>query len=236
MKTKVDILKEHKNRGDVKAFNNELSNLMPGLKRYVKNRLRMAKAKGKISSGIYSADDIIDEVYMIIHRDIEDVTDEKVLKIKLFKAVNEVLDLLMTKDNNIPEKVDIDTLIAGELKTMEEKITSDADGETVLIEDLDDISYHLDDDKPKVYILDSESEENILNALNVDTNIISGNMDKRKELGKTYGNLPEISRAVLDLYAHGNLTVEEIAEIKSFKTEQVEEIIERIKLKITSAI
>ena len=236
METKVDILKEHKSRNDRAAFNNALHDILPQLKHYAKNRLRIAKAKKKIRSGVYSVDDIVDEVFLIAYENlIDDIIDEKELKVRLFKAVDEVMERLTAKPEDGGDSINVENLIEQEMKVLQEDFTVEADGHLVMIEELDDISYHLDDDKPKIFILDSESEENIVKSLNLEEDLAS-DMDKRKALGKTYEELPDFSRDIFDLHTHARLTVEEIAEIKSIKADNVYRILEQVKFRIKSVL
>jgi len=234
MEINVKILKEHKSRNDKEAFNSALHGILPQLKHYAKNRLRLARAKKKMSSGVYSVDDIVDEVFLIAYENlIDNVIDEKGLKVRLFKAVDEVMDRLMAKPEHRGDIVSIEEVLEQETKVLQEDYTVEADGHLVMIEELDDISYHLDDDKPKIFILDSESEENIIKSLNLDEALAS-DMDKRKALGKTYEELPDFSRDIFDLHTHARLTVEEIAEIKSIAANDVSQILERVEFRIRS--
>ena len=236
METNVKTLKEHKSRNDREAFNNALHDILPQLKHYAKNRLRIARAKKKIGSGVYSADDIVEEVFLIAYENlIDNVVDEKDLKIRLFRAVDEVMERLMAKPEGGDESISIEDVIEQEMKVLQEDYTAEADGHLVMMEELDDISYHLDDDKPQIFILDSESEENIVKSLNLDEDLTS-DMDKRKALGKTYEELPDFSRDIFDLHTHARLTVEEIAEIKSIKADNVYQILEQVKFRIKSVL
>ena len=236
MEANVKILKEHKSRNDREAFNKKLHDILPQLKHYAKNRLRIAKAKKKMLSGVYSVDDIVEEVFLLAYENmIDDVVDYKEFKINLFKAVDEVMDRLMAKQEDGGESISVEEIIGQEMKILEEDYTVEADGHLVMMEDLDDISYHLDDAKPKVFILDSESEENIVKSLNLKEGLTS-DMDKRKALGKTYEELPDFSRDIFDLHTHARLTIEEIAEIKSIKADNVLQILEQVKFRIKSVI
>ncbi len=236
MEANVKILKEHKSKNDRDAFNKELHDILPQLKHYAKNRLRIAKAKKKIGTGVYSVDDIVEEVFLLAYENlIDDAVDFKEFKISLFKAVDEVMDRLMAKPEDRGESISIEEMIGQEMKILEEDYTVEADGHLVMMEELDDISYHLDDDKPKVFILDSESEENIVKSLNLEEGLTS-DMDKRKALGKTYEELPDFSRDIFDLHTHARLTVEEIAEIKSIRADNVSQILEQVKFRIKSVI
>ncbi len=221
----LQALQTHKHNNDRAAFNKVLEEFLPQLKRYVANRLRTAVRKGWIPKGMYDPMDIVDEVYLEVFEQFSEADMEPAkLRIRLFQLAERKLAEIIEQEREHMRDLSIEALMEQELKTLEEHITADADGEVVFIEELDDISYHLDDDKPKVWLLDEGFEEELLEVLDLPKEILQDKA-KRGVLAQTYQNLPTLSRIVLELRTRGGLSVAEIAEVRGMDEKQVEQLL-----------
>ena len=221
----LQALQTHKHNNDRAAFNKVLEEFLPQLKRYVANRLRTAVRKGWIPKGMYDPMDIVDEVYLEVFEQFSEADMEPAkLRIRLFQLAERKLAEIIEQEREHMRDLSIEALMEQELKTLEEHITADADGEVVFIEELDDISYHLDDDKPKVWLLDEGFEEELLEVLDLPKEILQDKA-KRSVLAQTYQNLPTLSRIVLELRTRGGLSVAEIAEVRGMDEKQVEQLL-----------
>ncbi len=237
MNNEIAELTEYKSLNNIKEFGKVLSKFIPSLKKYIRTKLKVAETRKKIPKGMYTPDDILDELYLKVFNEFGE--QDKVpgaLKLKLFTLANELLSEKIKTENWRARKIDIDEIIKNELKTLEEKFTVDADGDFVMMEELDDISYKQEEFKPNLIILEKSQEEDLIKSLDLEEKGISEDLEKRKALGQLYAELSELSQSILDLYAFGNLTIEEIAEVQNMKVEDVEKFIAKIKLRFQTYI
>jgi RNA polymerase sigma factor (sigma-70 family) len=232
----LQALQTHKNNNDRAGFNKVLEAFLPQLKRYVANRLRHAVRKGWIPKGMYEPMDIVDEVYLAVFEQFSeaDMAPDK-LRVRLFQLAEQKLDEIISQEREHLRDLSIEELAAQELKTLEEHITADAEGEVVFVEELDDISYHLDDDKPKVWLLDEGFEEELLAVLDLPREILQDKA-KRQILAQTYQNLPTLSRIVLELRTRGGLSVMEIAQVRGLSETQVQQLLDAVRARFRRAL
>ncbi len=224
----INTLAQHRQNADREAFNAVLNEFLPKLRKYVANRLRTAVRKGWVPRGMYDPMDIVDEVYLAVYEQFDETMTPEQLRVRLFQLADEKLEAIIEQEREHMKDLSIEALAARELKELEEHITADAEGEVVFVEELDDISYHLDDDRPKVYLLDEGFEEELVEALDLPREIL-GDREKRQVLAQTYQNLPTLSRIILDLRTRGGLVIEEIAEVRGMAVEDVQQVLAAIK-------
>ncbi len=237
MKNEIAELTEYKSTNNIKEFGKVLSKFIPSLRKYIRTKLKVAEAKKKIPKGMYTPDDILDEIYLKVFNEFGDPDkDAGALKLKLFTLTNELLKEKLKTEDWRTRKIDIDELLKNELKTLEEEFTVDADGDFVMMDELEDISYKQEVFEPNLIILEKSQEEDLIKSLELEGKEIPDDMEKRKALGQLYSELSELSQAVLDLYAFGNLTIEEIAEVQNMKVEDVEKLITKIKIRFQTNI
>ena len=233
MNTHFDTLKQHKADNNPADFNKVLNQFLPGLERYIRHRLKTAEAKGLLPVNFYAPADVLAEVYLRIYQIFDRINDARTLKIRMFQIADEIIRSYIEKENRIKQKVPVSSILAEELKLLEEKITANADGEPVLIEELDDMSYHQDEYKPKVFLFDKEAQDAYARALGLKPEDF---LDKtyRSIFGSVYGQLPETIRQILDLVAIGGLTPEETAGVLGISAGEVNNVLEGIKIKLNN--
>ncbi len=233
----LTVLTEYKKANNIKDFGKALSKFIPNLRKYIRTKLKIAETKKKVPKGMYSTDDILDEIYLKVFNEFDETDlDQDKLKLKLFTLTNELLSEKIKAENWRERKLDIDELMKEELKSLEEKFTVDADGDFVMFEELDDISYKQKEFKPNLIILEKSLEEDLVKSLDLEDKGISDDLEKRKVLGQLYAELSELSQSILDLYAFGDLTVEEIAEVQNMKVDDVKKFIAKIKVRFQTFI
>ncbi len=232
----LETLQKHHERADSEGFKQALTDFLPQLKRYVANRLRTAVRKGWVPKGEVSALDIVDEVYLTVFEQFDaSRLDERKLRTLLFTLADEKLDEVIEEFRRHRGDLSIEQLADQELRTLEEHITADADGEVVFVEDLDDISYHLDDERPKVWLLDEGFEQELVEVLDLPREVVASRAG-REVLAATYQNLPTLSRIVLDLRTRGGLSVTEIAEVRGLTPAQVEKLLAAVRNRFLRAL
>ncbi len=229
----ISELKKHKSQQDQKAFNAVLDRFLPGLQRYIRHRIKTAEAKHLLPVNFYDATDVLAEVYLRIYDKMNEIEDEKGLKIQMFRLADEIIEEYIRKEKPGHKRLPVDKLLAEELKMMREveNLTVDADGEIVLVDELDDISYHQDEFKPKVFLFDKDAEKDFARALNLSE--ADFNEERfRNVFGSIYAQLPDTVRRILDLVSIGGLTAEEAAGVLNISVGEVNEALEGIKMQI----
>jgi DNA-directed RNA polymerase specialized sigma24 family protein len=177
---------------------------------------------------MYSPQEIVDEIYLKIFENFsEEWTDPSKLKLDMFLLAGKVLDEI--KEKHQGKKISFEKFYRDELKELEEEYTVDADGDLVMIEELDDISYHLDEYKDRILLLDAEQTDELLKGLDIEEE--TGG-ESRQEISRAYSKLPELSQSVINHYVFGKLTKEEVAKVHGLPVDVITEIIEKVKIRL----
>jgi RNA polymerase sigma factor (sigma-70 family) len=207
-------------------FNRILKEFLPELKKLVHHKLRQWEVKGDIPKGRYSADEIIDDVYIKIFDEFHDsFTDERNLKVKMLAVAREQLAAI--KEKHSQEVISYEKLVAEEMKELEENYTVDSEGELILMEDLDDISYD-NHNKEDIILLENENFDELAGSFDLQETGELSDEEKRK-IGKIYSDLPELTRSVVDHYAFVKLSTVQIAEIHNISEDDVNWMLNRVK-------
>ena len=217
-----------------KEFDNTLAGLMPELKRLIRHKLRQWEVRGLIPKNEYSADDVADEVYLKIFDEYrEGFSETDKLKVKLYRIANEVLSAL--KEKHVSKRISVEELLAKEAKTLEEAYTADAEGELLLMDELEDldISYQPNVVREKVVLLDDSQIGDLVETFALEEAEALSEKD-RKVIGKVYSDLPELAQSVIDHYAFVKFSVTEIAGIHNIPEKDVERIIGQVRARLTN--
>lgn len=214
-----------KGENDQKTFNVELLKILPDIYRYVNDRLKTAVANGKLNKGMFSPNDFTDQLFIEVYDHMDGIKDENELHTFLFKKVNELLDDSLTEeefDHVFFEN--IDNYSKPEWDAMEENYSRDGDGDFVMIEELDDISY------PKgnytlnqIFITDNEKEF----VKKLDDSLDSERIERHIQLVLSKMALP--MRTVFQLYTDQGFTLDEIANIRKTSLAEVEKILVEVR-------
>lgn len=229
MTVNVDLakLKTYKETGDKKSFNRILTDFLPHLRKLVRHKLRQMETREEIPRNMYFAQDIVDDVYLKVFDEFQEgLIDPDKLKIKMYALAREIL--LNLKEKHTSKRVSVETLLAEETRELEEKYTADAEGEIVLVEDLDDISYHQDEYKENILVLEEQQIDDLVEGFGL-TGDKKLSEAETHLVGKAYNDLPELSRSVVEHYAFAKFTTVQIAEIHGIPVEEVEKILEKVK-------
>ncbi len=230
MADRTAALSSHKAQANQRAFYQQLEHIAPGLRNYIRQRLLSAERRRLIPPGLYAPEDVLDDVLLHVYEHFDEMpTDEEALRIKLFQLANERLDELLQDEAWHRNAVSLEELLSDELKLMDEipLITVDADGDILLVEELDDAE--LAPQEPKLVLLEDSFEEELMATLGLDRRLVKADKGQRAILAHLYDRLPEQSRILLDLWTRGKLTVEEIAKVRALSVEQVQTILQRIR-------
>lgn len=214
-----------------KAFDKKVLSVVHYLHPYVKHRLYIAESTRILPKNLYCSTGIIDDCIIALYdKGFNTNADADSIKLKLFETVDDCLEALFVKEAYHTKTISTSTILEEELRRLEESFTIDADLDTMMLEQLDDISYHQHDDDFEVFVFDDHNSK-IINALELDT---ESHQNNRKMVGKFYHWLPIRVANIVDLYTFGRLSYKEIATIKHIELKRVEKILKEVKKRFRS--
>lgn len=216
-------LVQFKQEGKHKAFNNLLLSIIPEVKKYINHRLNTAIHKGHFSKSKYNANDFIDQLFIEIYDHIEEVDNENNFYIWLFKKTNELID-----ETIVDEEFDdlffenIEKYTKPEWDQMIEKFSVEADGDLIMKEDLDDVSYHNANYIVNTKFVD-DNEKDFIKKL--DEKLSKKEIEKHIQL--LLYELPTTMQTVFELFTNQLFTFEEISEIIKKDVSDVQKILKQ---------
>lgn len=213
-------LVELKKKGEEKAFNELLLKTLPQIKQYITKRLTTAISKGNLPQGKYKPDDFIDQLFITAYAHFNEVENENEFYPWLFRIADQVLE-----DTIVDEEFDevffqnIDDFTKPAWDAMEVKFSTDGDGDIVMLDELDDISYrHKQNILNHVFVEDENSE--MIAKLDQEW----GEENIRRHANMVLYHLPLPMRTVFELATEHYLTAEEIAMIRGLSLEEVKKL------------
>ncbi len=217
-------LYRHKQENDFEQFYEKLEAFLPELKKFMTGSLKAAEKQGDLDVGFYDAEGMLNEVYLEAFKVFSGEMDEKRLRRSLFKKAIQKMDEKRAQE--IPDDVNTHALLKAEMKLLNEDFTTDGDGDLILNEELDDISYQQKQGWSKQIYLDASLEQLMVQKLGLnEASLLSD--EKRRLLGFLYSTIPPRSKLVVELLVFGNQDTSEISQI----LEVPEEVIQRILFK-----
>ena len=196
---------------------------------YVKQRIRVAENLGIFPRNMYKPNEIIDEVVLKVYEDgLHKSMNQDELRISMFKLVFDRLNELLESEEWHKDSISTKLILEDELRQLEENFTMDADNDLIMNEDLDDISYHLND-KEGASLPYDEEEEGVKVLFGLDTSENESYWQDRKEIRKLYYKLPLTTSNIVDLYILGKLSFAEIASVMKTEIAEVKEIVNFVK-------
>jgi DNA-directed RNA polymerase specialized sigma24 family protein len=218
-------------------FNSEVSRVLPRLQRYVAHRLRMAVIDGIIGPGKYRVEDITDEVFIRLKEEFASggLELDKV-KIVMFRLADRELTRILSEESAHGKDIPIEEILAEEMRGLEEKYSVAADGDIVLYEEFDDISYQHDREQKTIYLLEPGFENDLIKTLDLEESCAVAAAEARNLLAHACQKLPRIAGSIIALHVAGGLSPKEIAEVRDMDVQDVETIITRIRVRFTSVL
>lgn len=208
----------------IETFNETIISLIPTLKSYILNYL---VEHGLNKKSELTVPELFDEIYLMLYNDItERPTDETRVLGWIFSKAKKWLDNYLEQTSNTSRgNIDIQSLGMQELSSLEEKFTMDADGELVMFEDLDDISYFNEQmamhyEKGEFDVLLPQEDFTELN-------------DTVREVLRSFD--PK-AKLIYEMYWFNDMTEQEIAETVDWHLEQVLQTIKTISKQIVSTL
>lgn len=196
---------------------------------YVKQRLKVGENLGILPRNMYKSNGIIDEVILKLYEeDISHDIDIKQLRLMMFSLVHKNIFDLFESEKWHKDAISTKLILEKELKLLEEKFTIDADYDLIMNEDLDDISYH-QNENGSILLKSDEVQQDVVDFLDLKENIFSDNEGNQDILGKMYRKLPLQTSNIMDLYVLGKLNYQEVANILDVDILEIKKIIDFLK-------
>lgn len=196
---------------------------------YVKNRILVLEKKGVLPLNMYKPGEIIDEVVLeLFERGVEDNIEVQALKLLMFSMANEKLCALFEKEKWHKRSISTKLILEEELKQMEEYFTVDGDSDFVMIEELDDISYHQQEVQSR-FLESDEIQQDVISLLELKDKNFLKSQENRQRIKSIYEYLPIQTSNVVDLYVLGKLNIKDIAGVLDTDISEVKKIIQFVK-------
>lgn len=214
--------------GNSEDFGKRILAAVPHIYPYLKHRLYIAETSGLIPRNMYKSQGLLDDAIVSLYESKLDPEDDLKLKLQLFSFVDQRLDELYKTESFHRNTMSTSDILKKELKALEENFFMDADEDTLMSDELDDISYHQQDQQKDVFLYD-DAEKNIIRTLELSNSERDLDKSERLLLNKIYTWLPRKTSNVLDLYVFGKMSVNEIAEIKGVDAEEIHELMRAVR-------
>lgn len=217
------VLKRLREEDKREAFNTLLLKLLPGAKRYLTRGLRIALAKGVISHNKYRPEDLFDQLILDVYDHLDEAGDKDQFHSWIFQRAEKLLtDMEVEEEFETYLYDNIDDYSRAEREGMDEAFSTDGDGDLVMMDELDDISYHDHQYLLKNIFLD-DAHEDLMALLEKE----DARERAQGHLDATLFRLPLPMRSVFELVTEQLFPLEEVARIKGMPLAQVEDIMDR---------
>jgi DNA-directed RNA polymerase specialized sigma24 family protein len=233
----IEQLQAHKTAGNRAEFNKVLFEFMPHFRKVIHHKIRQMELRGDLPKNMYSAQGIVDEVYLRLYQESSHQPfDENYLKARMFSVAKKILGEIREKENGKGKDISMEEWFRREMQELEEPYSVDAEGELVLLEDLDDISYDQEEYGENLVLIEEEKIDELARTLSLKESDEPLTDDERKRLGKAYSDLPETSREVIDYVAFGKLNEEQVASVLEINIENISDMLEKVRTRFRSVL
>lgn len=214
-----------KSKGDKRGFYKTFVAIIPELRNYIKTRLQEMIHQGHFPHNFYEEDDFVDDLFIAVYDNFETLKNEEEFYMYLFDEMNNLLETVQRTEEKLHQPLeDIETYAKAERDKLREKITAQLDGDRILKQELDDISYASLENEFKT-IFEVDSEKAVVEHL--DKELIHSLTSK--QIDKLIGGNSQNYRNIGTLFTHFHLTIPEIVKITKISHQEVDRTIKQIK-------
>ncbi|WP_158976445.1 sigma-70 family RNA polymerase sigma factor [Cellulophaga sp. L1A9] len=229
--TFLDLTQFRKQNNQV-LFNNLLLKDLYQVKRYITKRLATALTKGSLPKGKYKVDDFMDQLFIVVYDNFDEVKNKEDLHSWLFNKVNELLTETIIEEEFEDYFIkNIDDYSRPEWDEMEEKFSTDGGGDYVMIDELDDISYPKND-----YVLNhvfvEDNKKELMDALDKEL----GEEALKRHTDMVLHYLPLAMRNVFELATEYQFSIREIAIIRNQSIAEVKALLEKARKNLEASL
>jgi RNA polymerase sigma factor (sigma-70 family) len=206
-----------------KRFFEQITPLLKPLKDYIKRQLRIAYATLQIRTPVLTSGDILDRAVFRALQNYDKKPPDLTLEQWLYQLVNEEVDRYVAKRRTIDaRRRSLEDLTRAELRSLEEPISADAEGEVMLVEDLDDAEYERHDFLPPSY------NDDPLEKLERE--------EQAQQILQALSRTPDTDRRIFELSVIEGLSRQEIARMFHIAPDEVSRIRERVRTQVAREI
>lgn len=221
----LSILEKKKEANNRIDFDNLMEELLPEVKQYIIRQLKISLKKGTLPEGKYKVEDFTDELYIQAYDNIHELAKSGSMHNWLFRKADGILeDVIIEEDFNNMFFKNLNEYTKEEEEAMEEIFTRDADGDLIMLEEIDDLSYSK---------LDYTLEETFINHIEKDLiEKLNRSMTKKeiyRQIDTILFCLPFKMRTIFELSIYHNFKSSEISEIKKIHIQEVDAILAQAK-------
>ena len=217
-------LETYKARNNQSAFYSIFVHIIPELRNYVKTRLQELIHQGHFPRNFYEENDFIDDLFISVYEHFDSLKSEEEFYMYLFSEMDMLLKTVGDKEQNLHQPLEnIETYAKAERNKLREQITAQLDGDIILKQELDDISYASTVSDFKT-VFEVTSEKAVMDHLDQDlTHSLT-----TKQVDQMIKSLPQDYRNIATLYIHFHLTPPEIIKVTKSSHQKVDTIIQHI--------
>jgi DNA-directed RNA polymerase specialized sigma24 family protein len=224
----VDTLASHKKEDNKQGFTALLAESLPAIQQYVRRRLKMAHAFRLVRNQAISPQELVDEIYLRIFEQFNAKPDaaEQLLP-WMYRIADEVLAEQLQEIDFERNLTDLNKIVWAEISSLEENFTAEADGDLVMVDELDiptfNQAYY-----PAHTIIQEDAGDNTPAEDGKAQAALLEQLDERQAhqvISTTLANLPALQRSVFDLFWLEGMDPAEISFIKQISVQEVEALL-----------
>lgn len=220
-----ETLEQHRAKDNKQAFYEVYIRIIPQLRNYIKTRLQELVHQGHFPHNFYEVDDFVDDLFISVYENFKKFKSEEDFYMFLFDEVNSLLNAAQkqeTKHHESTEQLDLYAKV--ERDALRERFTAELDGDLVMREELDDISYDLN-----LEALAPIAQEGTETKLNEHLDQATKKNYMTSQIDGLLEKFPIEHRNIATLYVHFHLTPQEIVRVTKQPRVQVEKVLNSIK-------
>lgn len=201
-------------------FFKQILPLIEPLKDYVKRRLRIVYLDLEVRTPVETTGDILDRVIFKAYAEFRRKPMDLTLEQWLYQLADRILQSYIQRRKRIDaRRRSLETLTKTELRTLEESITSDAEGEPWLVEDLDDAEIEQREFTPPA---DTENDP-------------EKELERKEEVDmvlRTLSKVTERDRAIFELVTVEGFSEDVVSRMYRIPADKVRQIVKSVRDKV----
>ena len=237
MMASTQALTEMHSQQQQESFEFLVEQLLPSVKNYLRRRLKVFEVKGLIPEGKVSVKKVFEQFKTRLFELFGNRDEKLPMHLWAYRVADELLENTLKSQawDGSGEVISFEELSAKQLREMEEEFSTDGDGDLVMIAELDDITYHLDDYLTDDINLVVNEEDKLLEALEQENPGVDAEQTFHRKTSAMLARMPLQDSSIFDLHILNQLSPEEIAAIKNMDVAQVQATIGQVKEKLRVA-
>lgn len=219
-------------KADSTRFYNAMLRILPQLHNYIKAKLQEAVHQDKLLHNFYSEEDFIDDLFISVYNNFLVLKNEEDFYLFLFQEIDTLLDKVCETEKKHHENMEsLASYRKQELDGMRERFIAQLDGDLVMREEMDEISF-----TPAIENIKSFLQAEIGNTIDQKIDEELAISFKKEHLEELLSGLDQPSRDIANLYIHFHLTPPEIVKVVKKSKEEVLKTILTIRNYLKSAL